>query len=160
MSKTKHRLGEHRGVLNWIFGSHSEIIELRIWWPQPNYWIEDLVATVKLLNWEFHGHCQIIIELRISWPQPNYWIENFAATAKLLLNWEFHGHSQIIELRIWWPLPNYWIENFAATAKLLNWIGMWLWQWIFPVCAKSQNMFRSMSKWPVRPDWETLFQKW
>jgi len=96
--------------LNWEFGGHSQIIELKIWWPLWNYWIENFTATAKLLlNWEFHGHSQII-ELRISRPLPNYyWIENFMATAKLL-NWEFGGHCQIIELRILQPQPNYWIE--------------------------------------------------
>ena len=56
------------------------------------------MATVKLLNWEFCSHREII-ELKISWPPWNYWIEDFMATAKLLLNWDFCSHSQIIELR-------------------------------------------------------------
>ena len=82
------------------------------WWTE--YWIEYLAATMKLLNWRFGGHHEIVIELKISWPLPNYyWIENLAATMKLL-NWNFHGHRQIIiELKISWPQPNYyWIEDY------------------------------------------------
>ena len=160
-------------LLNWAFRGHSQIIELRIpchcqiielriSWSPWNYWIENSEVAAKLLNWEFRGLSQII-ELRISWPPWNYWIENSVATAKLL-NWEFRGHHEIIELKIWQPPWNYWIENFKATAKLLNWefhghsqITELNWNVAVTVnlpwvCAESQNMFRSMSKWPVRPD--------
>ena len=72
--------------IDWIDNLVGTIIELRIWLAHPNDWMENLVATDKLLNWQFGG-CLQIIEWRI-------WL--------LLLKLEFGGHSQIIEWRIWW----------------------------------------------------------
>ena len=119
----RRRFGCGCQIIEWEeFGSHREIIELRISWPQPNSWIENFMATMKLLNWAFCGHSQII-ELRISWPPWNYWIENSVASAKLL-NWD---HHEIIELSMSWQ-PNYWIDTLTVFVCpcLAAWADLYL----------------------------------
>ena len=106
-----------------------------IWLPQPNYSIDNLAATSKLLNGRFGCPSQII-ELKIWLPHPNDWIENLVAMAKVL-NWEFGCHGQTTELRIW------------------------LWQWIFPECVWSPRtiLYSWIQHWICVPFW-TAWHIW